>query len=76
MELKGKDLVCYSNKIKAVYLSKRLHDHYLINKAYLGDMTATNINKSFTHNMAAKKADIDMERNYVTVTLAYVLGCG
>ena len=56
MELKGKDLVCYSNKIKAVYLSKRLHDHYLINKAYLGDMTATNINKSFTHNMAAKKS--------------------
>jgi len=46
VELKGKDLVCYSNKIKAVYLRKRLRDHYLINKAYLGDMTATNIGDS------------------------------
>ena len=30
-----------------------LYDHELINKAYLGDITATNIYKSFTHKMVA-----------------------
>ena len=49
VELRGEDLVCYSNKIKSVYLRKCLYDHLLINKAYLGDITATNIYK-----MAAK----------------------
>jgi len=31
-----------------------LYDHELINKAYLGDITATNIYKSFTYKMVTK----------------------
>ena len=54
MEVRDKDLVCYSNKIKSVHFRKCLYDHSLINKAYLGDITATNIYKSSTHKMAAK----------------------
>jgi len=48
VELRGEDLVCYSNKIKSVYLRKCLYDHQLIS------VTVTNIYKSFTHKMAAK----------------------
>jgi len=35
----------------------------------------TNICQSFTHNMAAKPAGIDMELNYVTVILCVYLFC-
>jgi len=45
----------------------------IINKVYLGDITATNIYKSFTHKMAAIAVGIDVERNYVTVTLCIVM---
>ena len=55
MQLRGEDLVCYLNKIRPVYLRKCPYDHLFINKAYLGNITATNIYKSVTHKMAAKK---------------------
>ena len=38
----------------------------LTNKVYLSDITVTNSYQSFTYKMAVK---IDMEQNYVTVTL-------
>jgi len=38
----------------------------LTNKVYLSDITVTNIYQSFTYKMAVK---IDMQQNYVTVTL-------
>jgi len=44
------------------------YDHYKL-KLCLSDSRVTNISKSFTHKMAQKPAGIDMERNYVTVTL-------
>ena len=68
MELRGEDLVCYLNKIKSVYLRECLCDHELINKAYLGDITATNI-RVLPTGWRRKPAGIDMERNYVTVTI-------
>ena len=45
----------------------------IINKVYLGDITATNIYKSFTYKMAAIEVGIDVERNYVTVALCIVM---
>ena len=45
----------------------------IINKVYLGDNTATNIYKSFTHKKAAIAVGIDVERNYVTVALCIVM---
>ena len=38
-------------------------------KAYLSAITVTNISQSFTYMMAAKSTGIDMEQNYVIVTL-------
>ena len=45
---------CYSNKIKVFNLRKCPYDHWRISKAYLNDITVTNILKSFTYKMAAK----------------------
>ena len=43
-------------------------NHYFANKAYLSDITETNIFfEKFTYNMAAKTS-WHMERNYVTIT--------
>ena len=69
MELRGEHLVCYSNKIKPVCLRKCLCDRKLFNKAYLADITATNIIRVLPTRWRRKPAGIDMERNYVTVTL-------
>jgi len=41
----------------------------ITNKAYLIDINVANISQSFTHKMAPKTSGIDMELNYVTVTL-------
>jgi len=41
----------------------------IINKAYLGDITATNIYKSLPTRRRRKPAGINMEQNYFTVTL-------
>jgi len=30
------------------------YDHYLVNRAYLSDITVADISEGFTHNMAAK----------------------
>ena len=67
--------MCNLNKIRPVYLRKCPYDHLFINKAYLGNITATNIYKSVTHKMAAKKTSwhIYIERNYVTVTLCILV---
>jgi len=46
--------------------------YQLTNKAYLSDVTITNTPESFTHEMARKAADTEMERNYVTVILCAV----
>ena len=54
VELKGKDLSCYSNKIDSVGLRKWPYDHRLTKKMYLSDITVTNISPSFTHKMVAK----------------------
>ena len=87
MELGGEDLVCYSNKIKSVCLTKRLYDRKLIDKAYLGDTIATNIIRVLPTIWRRKPAGIDTERNYVTVALCigvlvgtagkcrHILGC-
>jgi len=72
--MNGEDLWCYSNKIESVSLRKCQHDHCLTNKAYLSAVTVTNIYESFfTYKMAAKSTGIDVEQNYVNVTvLPYV----
>jgi len=41
----------------------------IINKAYLGDITATNMYKSLPTRRRRKPAGINMEQNYFTVTL-------
>ena len=69
MKSRGEDLVCYSNKIKSVCLRKCLYDRQLINKVYLGDITATNVIRVLPTRWRRKPAGIDIERNYVTVTL-------
>jgi len=56
VELLGEDLVFYSNKIDSDGLRKWPYDHRLTNKAYLSDITVTNISPSFTHKMAAKNS--------------------
>ena len=66
VELNGKDLSCYSNKIESVSLRKCPYNQWLSNKAlsdsfwilskaYLSTrpITVTNISKSFTHKMVA-----------------------
>jgi len=59
VELNGKDLPCYSNKIESVSLRKCPYDHWLTNKAYLSAITVTNIYQSFTYKMAT---EIDRHR--------------
>jgi len=54
VELNGKNLSCYSNKLEPVSLRKCPRDHWLANKAHLGATTATSISQSFTYKMAAK----------------------
>jgi len=43
----GEDLSCYSNKNELVGKRKCLHDHELTNKAYLSDITVTNISQFY-----------------------------
>jgi len=69
VELNGEDLSCYPNKIESISLRKCLYDHRLINKAYLRAITVTNFVGVFTYKMAIKATGVDMERNYVIVTL-------
>jgi len=54
VELKGKDVWCYSDEMESVNLRKCPYDHQLTNKAYLGTVTITSIFQSFTCKMAAK----------------------
>jgi len=54
VELKGKDVWCYSDEMESVNLRKCPYDHQLTNKAYLGTVTITSIFQSFTYKMAAK----------------------
>ena len=54
VECRGKDLLCYSNKIDSVGLRKWPYDHWLIKKVYLSDIIVTNISPSFTHKMVTK----------------------
>jgi len=54
MEVRGKDLSRYLNKIQSIGLRKCPSDHLLANKAYLSDITIANISESFTHKMEAK----------------------
>ena len=62
MQLKGDDSSFYSNGIKSVG-----------KKMSVSDITATNISLSILPTTWRQKpADIDMERNYVNVTLANV----
>jgi len=68
--MNGEDLWCYSNKIESVSLRKCQHDQCLTNKAYLSAVTVTNISESFTYKMAAKSTGIDVEQNYVNVTVS------
>ena len=48
-------------------------DRQRINKAYLGDITATNIIRVLPTRWRRKPAGIDTERNYVTVTLCIAI---
>ena len=72
--------LCQLNKIKSLCLTKCLYDHELTNKAYLGDITAANIYKSFTHKMAAKTSwhrygyEITSLSPYITLQIT-VTGC-
>jgi len=62
VQLKGEDSSFYSNGIKSVD-----------KKMSVSDITATNISLSILPTRWRQKpADIDMERNYVNVTLANV----
>jgi len=55
VELNGEDLSCCSNKTESVSLRKCPYDHWLINRAYLSAIAATNISqRDFTYKMAAK----------------------
>jgi len=56
VELWGEDLVFYSNNIDSDGLRKWPYNHWLTNKAYLSDITVTNIFPSFTHKMVAKNS--------------------
>ena len=69
VQLNGEDLSCYPNKIESVSLRKCQYDHRLTNKAYLSAITVTNIYQSFTYKMAQKLTGVDVEQNYVTITL-------
>jgi len=78
----GEDLLRYSEKNESSDLRQCPYDHSLTNKAYLSGIKyqvllskkvkVKHIYESFTHKMAAKPACIDLERNYVTVTLCIV----
>ena len=54
VELKGKDVWCYSDEMESVNLRKCPYDHQLTNKAYLSATTVASIFHSFTYKMAAK----------------------
>ena len=69
----GEDLPCYSNKIQPVSLRECPYDHEPNDNLCLSNSGITNTSKTFTHKMAAKKGGIDMEQNYVTVTLCIVV---
>jgi len=79
VELRAK-IWCQLNKIKSLCLTKCLYDHELTNKAYLGDITAANIYKSFTHKMEAKTSwhrygyEITSLSPYITLQIT-VTGC-
>ena len=60
MELRGEDLVCYSNRTESAGLRKCPYDHRLGNKACLSDITAKNISKSYTTRWWRKQAGIEI----------------
>jgi len=70
VKLIGEDLSRYLNKTESVILRKCPYDHWIANNPYLSAVTMTNISKSFYLQDGGKKSSgIDMEQNYVTVTL-------
>ena len=69
MELRGEDLVCYSNKIESVGLRNVRMVINLLTGAYLGGITVTNISQVLPTRWRQQPAGIDVERNYVIVTL-------
>jgi len=69
VELNGEDLSCYSNKIDWVSLRKCPCDRWLTIRAYLSDITATDISRSFSTRCRRKPASMDMELNYAIVIL-------
>jgi len=74
VELNGKDLLCYSNKIESASLRKCPYDPWLTNKAYLSAVTVTNFSQSYTYKMVAK---VNWHRyrilNKITSLSSYVL---
>ena len=70
VKLNGEDLSCYLNKTESVILRKCPYDHWIANNPYLSAITMTNISQSFYLQDGGKKSSgIDMEQNYVIVTL-------
>jgi len=60
----------YSDKIQPGHLRKCPYDHRLTSKAYISAVTVTNKSTSFYQQNGGKKsAGIDIEQNYVIVTL-------
>ena len=74
-QLNGEDLSCYSNIIESISLRKCPYDHWLTNEAHLSATTVTYTSQSFLPTRWRQKSTgIDMEQNYVTVTLCIILG--
>ena len=65
--LNGEDVSCIQIKLNQL-VSENVH----VITAYLSVITSTNISRSFTYKMATETTGIDMEQNYVTVTLCII----
>jgi len=70
VELRDKDLVCYSNKITLEFVSGNVYTivNLSTNRIYVISQQGTFIRLVLTR-WRLKPYSIDMERNYVTVTL-------
>jgi len=69
VELNDEDSSCYSDKSKSVSLRKCPHNHLLNNKAYLSAHSDKHLSDFLPTRWRQKSTGIDMEQNYVTVTV-------
>jgi len=69
VELIGEDLPCYSTKINWLVLENYPRHHYPTDKVYFSDSRVRTFLRVLPTRWRRQPAGIDMERNYVTVTL-------